>query len=330
LGLLEDLRAAVPGASFDFMVGEEAAPLLDHHPLVRDRIVFRIADTATIAYRLRRARYDLVVDSQSSPYTAALTRATSAPQRVGWDIGFWAWTYTHVLSRAGRAGEYALRERQRLLELCGIPVGPPRSRLVVSDTEGARAEESLAAAGVPSAAPRVAFVLSGRQSVKEWPVARFAQLADMLARERMIPVVIEVPGDTALVQALRDLEPRAGYVCAGGIRELLALLSRCDVLVSADTGPAHMATALGIPRVTIYGPTSPEAWSPDSALVRWVREPNRPLLTVRQMGDAGGVPGIETVTAHEVLPHIRDLVAADRTLAPTLRSPALGESAGAS
>jgi ADP-heptose:LPS heptosyltransferase len=309
LGLLEDLRAAYPGAMLDFMVGGDAAPLLDRHPLVRESIVFRIADTPAVAYRIRRAGYDLVVDAQSSPYTAALSRLTGAPLRAGWDIGFWAWTYTHRLSRGGRAGEYALRERQRLLELADVPVGPPRSRLVVSASEASMAESRLGAT-LPSGAARVALVLSGRQSVKEWPVSRFADLSRALTAEGHVPLALETPTDGDRAAELRRLAPRTTIVPAAGVRELLAVLSRCQLLVSADTGPAHMATALGVPRVTVYGPTSPEAWSPTSPIVRWVREPNRPALTVREMGDAGEQPGILGVTADDVMRHVRDLLSA--------------------
>ncbi|HEU4564739.1 MAG TPA: glycosyltransferase family 9 protein, partial [Gemmatimonadaceae bacterium] len=204
-GLLEDLRAALPDAELDFLVGKAAAPLLARHPLIATRIVYDAERALHMARVVRARRYDWVIDVQSSPRTAMLARLSGAPVRAGWGIGFWAWVYTHVLPRSGRAPEYVVRERQRFLEMLGVPVGAPRTRLALTPEERDAGEALLRAAGVPEGRARVALVLSAANRVREWPVERFAELATALLAEGAAPVALENPGDEARVARLRAL-----------------------------------------------------------------------------------------------------------------------------
>ncbi|MDQ3696519.1 MAG: glycosyltransferase family 9 protein [Gemmatimonadota bacterium] len=318
-GLLEDLRVALPHAALDLLVGVAAAPLLEHHPLVDTRIVYDPRYPARMARLVRSRRYDWVIDVQSNPRTAMLTRASGAPVRAGWDIGFWAWAYTHTLPRAGRPVEYVLRERQRLLEMLDVPVGPPRTRLVVTVAELERADSELEAGGAPAGMPRAALSLSATTRVREWPVEQFAGLATMLLADGVVPVALQNPGDGDRVARLRALEPRVVAVQTHHLRHMLATIARCGVLVSADSGPAHMATALGVPRVTIFGPTNPAAWSPGTATTRAVRAPGSVVMTTKQWARASeDHAGITGVTVATVLDQVRDLLQLDPSTVPAL------------
>jgi ADP-heptose:LPS heptosyltransferase len=201
------------------------------------------------------------------------------------------------------------RERQRLLEMLGVAAGPPRTRLVVTPDERERAEHALRSRGAIPGLPRVALVLSVGNPVREWPVERFAELALALAGDGAVVIAAANPGDEERVERLRTLAPGVLAVPTADLRVLLALLAACDVLVSGDTGPAHIATALGVPRVTIYGPTNPAAWNPGLPTTRIVRDPSVGILPTKAWGSAGDRPGLTGVTADEVLAHVRELLA---------------------
>jgi ADP-heptose:LPS heptosyltransferase len=308
-GLLEDLRRAFPAAQLDFLVGARAAPLLDGHPLIAERIVYDREHPLRMARAVRARRYDWVIDVQGNPRTAMLTRFSGAPVRAGWAIGPWQWVYTHTLSRTGRPTEYVLRERQRLLEMLGIRVGAPRTRLAVTADERARAERELRAAGAPPDPPRVALVLSVTEPVREWPVERFAELAEALARQGLAPVALLNPGDEAKVARLRALAPSVAVVPTPDLRLLLGAIAASRVLVSGDSGPAHMATALGVPRVTIYGPTNPAAWNPGLPTTPIVRDETMPVMRTKDWGSAADSPGLTGVASAAVLARVRELLA---------------------
>jgi len=307
-GLLGDLRAAYAQSEIDFLTGASAEPLLRQHSLVSRLIVYDSQHPVRTIRDVRSRHYDWVIDVQSNPRTAMLTGLSGARVRAGWEIGFWSWAYTHTLPRSGGRTVYVLRERQRFLELLKVPVDVPTTRLEVTAQELSRAEELLSAAGVPPTAPRVGMVLSVTESVRQWPVERFAELANGLAEEGIVPLVLQNPGDLALTARLVSLSPSAVVVKTAELRTLLAVIASCGVLVSGDTGPAHMATALGVPRVTIYGPTDPSAWNPGLATTIILRDPGASVMRTRDWAAAGRHAGITGVAAESVLTSVRNLL----------------------
>lgn len=261
-GIVEDLRRAFPSARIDFLTSEAGADLLRHHPLIDETLVYDRRKPWGEARRIQRRRYDWVIDGQGSPTTARLAWLSGARVRAGWGVRVWRRLYTHEVPRSGLPAVYVVRERQRFLEGLGVPVGEPRTRLVASPDELAAAEAMLRHAGVAVGAPRVALVLSVSEPIREWPAERFAELAGMLRADGLTPVLLENPEDAGRVERFRRVAPDVPVVRVFELRQLLGAIARCDVLVSGDTGPAHMATALGVPRVTLYGPTDPVQWNP--------------------------------------------------------------------
>jgi ADP-heptose:LPS heptosyltransferase len=116
------------------------------------------------------------------------------------------------------------------------------------------------------------------QERKRWPEERFAVLGDQLAAEWGCRVAIfGGPGDEDLAdRILRSMESPAINL-AGRLRlgETAAALRRCEIVISNDTGPLHMASALGVPVVGLFGPTSPNQFGPRGARHAVLRAPTR-------------------------------------------------------
>jgi ADP-heptose:LPS heptosyltransferase len=278
--LLEDLHCAFPHAAIDFLVGDAAAPLLLEHPLIRERIVLDVDHPVAMWRRVRARHYDWVIDVQGNLRTAMLTRISGAQVRVGWRVRAWPLAYTHALPRGG-GPEYVVRERRRLLGLVGVPATSAGPRLYLSAEERERGEHDAIAAGASPAAPRVGILLSTREPAKNWRVEGFAELATALASEGVTPLVFQTPGDEWRVQRLRQLAPSAAVVPPLDVRRFVGVLAACHVFVSGDTGPAHMADALAVPRVTIFGPTSPVSWAPAHPNAIAVRDELAPTVRLR-------------------------------------------------
>jgi ADP-heptose:LPS heptosyltransferase len=260
--LLEDLHRAFTGAKLDYLVGAAAAPLLAGHPLIHERIVLDPSRTRAMWRELRTRGYDWVIDVQGNLRTALVARASGAPVRVGWRIGAWPLWYTHACARRD-SGEYVVRDRLRLLELVGVPAGPPRPRMQLSREEREVGERIARAAGASPDAPRVGFVITTSEPLKDWRAEGFGAVARALADAGVTPIIFELtPADAERSPSVCAAAPTAVVVPARDLRLFSSVLSTCRVLVSGDTGPAHMADALGVPRVTIFGATSPVAWCP--------------------------------------------------------------------
>lgn len=319
-GILEDLRRAFPSAQIDFLTGPVPAQLLRHHPLIDELMVYDRAHHWREALRLRRRRYDWVIDGQGSPTTARLAWLSGAPVRAGWGVRVWHHLYTHVVPRAGLENVYVVRERQRFLEMLGVPIGEPRTRLVVTPDEVAAARQVLRGAGVPDERPRAALVLSVSEPIREWPAERYAALATALEADGIAPVLLENPGDESKVARFRAAAPQVPVVRTYDARLLLGTITACDVLVSGDTGPAHMATALGVPRVTLYGPTDPDQWNPGLPTTPRIVDPGFRVMTARERRretDHPGLTGIPVEAVHAEVRRLARATAADPTPTPT-------------
>ena len=283
--LLDDLRRALPNASIDMLVGRHAAPLVAGHPLMRNRIVLEDHGTLGTSRLVRAAEYDAVFDIQGSMRTAMITRASGAPLRVGWKVRAAPLAYTHALARGG-AAEYVVRRRRRLLELAGIAVGNSLPRIELSENERLQGEADLRSAGAPVVGSRVACALVTSSPARDWPMNRFAALGNALLDRGVTPIVLAAGTPALVVSRLRALCPRAVLVSAldddrdREMRRFLGVLAGCDVLLSGDTGPAHMADALGVPRVTVYGPTTPLNYAPGLATTIALRTPG-PAVRIR-------------------------------------------------
>jgi ADP-heptose:LPS heptosyltransferase len=153
--------------------------------------------------------------------------------------------------------------------------------------------------GVDEARPLIGVHASGGRMVKQWPVDRLAAVASRLARERRAVIVLTgTPEERPLVERLAaDLPRDVHIVDVSGVVELPVLagvLERLDLFVTADTGPMHLAAAVGTPVVAIFGPSDPRRYGPLTDRARIVTAPLwcRPCNRVRKPPGrcAGRVP----------------------------------------
>lgn len=310
--LLEDLRRAFPDAQLDYLVGQEAAPLVAGHPLVHERIVFDPSRTVAMWREIRARHYDWVVDLQGSLRTAMLTRASRAPVRLGWRIGAWRLFYTQARSRVGRM-EYVPRQRARLLEDAGVPLDaehPSRPCIHLSDEERVGGERDARSAGAVPGARRVGMLLSTREPAKDWSIEEFGAAARSLLRDGISVLIFQAPEDAALIARMRALAPGVVVLPVMDVRRVAGVMAGCCVFVSGDTGPAHMADALGVPRVTVFGPTSPVAWTSGAATTVALAGPHARIVPLRDRAKrhAAGEQFMAGIGAEQVVAAARKLL----------------------
>ena len=275
--LLDDLRAAWPDALIDVLTGPAALPLLANHPLVSSIHTYREAQVPALWLAIRRAGYDVIVDVQSSAASAPLVWGSRAAVRVGWGIRApWRWAYTRTLPRGGRDPEFVVRERRRLLETIQVPVGRTRPRLYLTDAERAQAAHDWRALGLPAGRPLVGISLSSSVPMKEWPVERWADVADALDNQGVQPVVLLATGDEAKAAVFAARTNAAVLVPPRDLRAFAAMLPALSAYVSPDTGPAHFAMALGVPTVTLYTPGNAKFWNPGDDDTVAIEAPSSP------------------------------------------------------
>ena len=229
------------------------------------------------ARALRAARYDAAALFPNSFESALVARLVGA-RRV---VGVAADARRLLLTDLVRLPDEARREHQSrtymrvaaaleraLTGTSNVDVAAPDTSLAARPETIARGREILAEAGVPAGVP-VAVLNPGATNsrAKQWPADRFAAVGDALVERfgaRVAVVGSAGERETADRVAALMRDPTRAIVLAGrtSVRELVGVLAGAVALVSNDTGPAHLGAALGVPTVTIFGPTERFATEP--------------------------------------------------------------------
>lgn len=228
---------------------------------------------------LRARHYDLTL-SLFGPWAAILAVLSGAKRRVGYgEEGYFGFMTDNVAGRHWKRGD-AMHEVDYCLKLArraGAVITPEERvpRLFVDAQAREEVERLLLQQGVDLDKPLIAcHVSSNNGQSKRWPVPYWAALADRLIRERDAQIVLTgAPVDLPLIELVtRRMQERA-FNLAGmtNLPQLAALLARADLLISGDSGPMHIAGAVGTPLIAIHGPTDPAHSGPVSPFATILR-----------------------------------------------------------
>lgn len=276
------LRELWPMASFSWVINSGLRSLVEGHPAIDDVLLFDrrrismrpsgLSVAARFVQELRKRRFDLVIDLQGLLRSGLMARASGAPYRVGYSEareGAGAF-YTHRVTPSPPETHAVDRLLQLATDLGATP-SPPRFQVAMSDQDRTWAKSILARC----ASPRLVLNMGARWLTKRWPSEHFASIARRAADERGASLVaVGAPEDRPLVE---DLKSRLGDrpvldLCgATTLPQLAAISAACDVFLSNDTGPLHLAAAAGARVVGIYTCTSPARTGPYGSRARVVQ-----------------------------------------------------------
>ncbi len=231
---------------------------------------------AADALAARRGRFDEVWLLPNSYRAALLALASGAPRRFGYATEGRGWLLTEALPPPSGT-IHQLRDFDALLASGGIAPDLDPPRLPVADATRRSTARVLAAAGLPEEAPFAALCPgSAFAQTKRWPAERFAGLADAFADRGLVVAVLVGPGEEDLGGRVAAAARSRPAVLGADLDpvELAAALSLARVAVTNDSGPMHLAGAVGTPVVALFGPTDPgrtgPSGSPSRVLDRYV------------------------------------------------------------
>jgi len=283
---IRDARAHWPAAQIDLVVGSwnaalahlvpevSAVQVLDAPWLARGAGALSWPQLVRRARAWRRAGYDLVVNFEPDIRSNFLAWLSGATRRAGYWSGGGGAFLTDALGYAPmtHASENA---RQLIARMAGRHDAPtarrPFPQLVPPREAASRAAGVLAGAR----GPMIGVHVSGGRESKQWHLDRFAAVARDLAASRNGTIVLtgterDRPMVDVVSAALKDV--RVIDAASGlDLPALAALLGRLDLFITSDTGPMHLAAAMGTPVVALFGPAHPERYGPRASLERIVR-----------------------------------------------------------
>jgi len=290
------LRERFPEAHITLLTPEKLRELWLHHPAINETISFAANENLfSVAERLRAKRFDLALVLPNSPRSVLEAWMARIPARVGYARAWRNWFLTEAVpTRMGHvrmhkrtpaeisklistgqsatrvsipASAHQIHEYLHLVAALGANPQPLAPQLEITTEEINAARDKF---GLTSISGPVFGLNPGAEygPAKRWPAARFnAAAREIQQRTGCTWLIFGGKADVPVAERIA-MESRAALhapCCVAGqtsLRELMALLKLCRVLLTNDTGPMHVAAALGTPVVVPFGSTSPELTGP--------------------------------------------------------------------
>jgi heptosyltransferase-1 len=314
------LRKALPETNIGWLVEERWAELLSSArsrgeagngigPRLADRIhmvntrrwrraVFSRStrqEIAAVVSDLRKMQYEVAIDFQGLIRSAVLAKLSGAHSVFGFaqprERAARIFYRRRVLARGSHVVEknLSLAEEAAGFGLACGAVEFAREEVAENDCDRWLEEHAIGQ-----------FVLlnpGAGWAAKQWPPERYGQLAKRLGELGFKALVNSGPGEQALARALENASQGSALAFEGSIPQLIALTRRASLFVGGDTGPMHLAAALGIPVVAIFGPTDPERNGPYRTASLVLRSPASATNHSRAQSD----PALLTISPEQVI-----------------------------
>jgi ADP-heptose:LPS heptosyltransferase len=282
LPAIADVRAFAPDAVIDLVVGTwnrdlagAIAPVtsvrtLDAAWLAREGGGLGVPALLGAARQWRRERYDLAINFEPDVRSNLLLAAAGAAWTAGYESGGGGPLLDVALDYDPRT--HTTDNARRLVASVFGQMTPRgyRSALAVPSSAHAVAAARLAGA----TGPLVGVHVNGGRAIKQWDPERFGDVARRLIESARATIVLTGgPGDRTLVDQVAAMLPGRVIDVAGDLDLLsvAAILQRLDLLVTGDTGPMHLAVAVGTPVLAVFGPSDPARYAPRGSSDRVVR-----------------------------------------------------------
>lgn len=229
-----------------------------------------------LARHLKERRFDVALVPHRSSRSAFLAYMADIPLRVGFDQNSMGPLFTHRVSRLSEKHE--VERNLALLEPFGGPPAGFEPKLTVSVTEKARDRAAEWLEDLDGAKLKVGISPGSVWGTKQWMPEGFAKVMDVLAEERNASfVIVGGPKDAEIASEVESKSSAPALNLAGNtsIKEMIAVIEVLDLFVTNDTGPMHVAAALDVPIVAVFGATTPElGFAPYTENARIVQPPD--------------------------------------------------------
>jgi lipopolysaccharide heptosyltransferase II len=248
------LKSSYPGAEIHWLVFKAWEEAIDLFPGVSEKIVWDkklgLKEYFRVIAEIQKASFDIVIDLQGLARTAIIAKLSGGKNIVGVPgMKEFSWLFIKEPFPESRKINAALRNLESVRYLTGKSFEPVFEMQVPEDSLKA-AEQMLEKNGISEGDRLAAFIPAARGKAKTWLAEYYDELAGLLGKKYKIKAVaLGAKGDGKQLEnpKITDLTGRTS------LKTLAAVLSRCEVVIGGDTGPVHLAAALGIASIAIFG-----------------------------------------------------------------------------
>ena len=288
--VVRSLKEQYTESSVAFLCHPMGKLILEDNPYIDEVITYNPEQTFWEGLRflkeLRARSFDVVFDYMYNPRSALFSLATGANRRVSFESR--RGIFYNILVKQSREVDYVVRKKFELLKAMNIPTGSEQLILPWEKEHLALVDKFFKLAPkFELASIRIAIGATHRRKHRRWCLKKFAALADMLVRKWDAQILwLWAPGEEEFVDEAMDFCEMVSFKSPPTkFRELVAMISNCDLFIGNSNGSSHVAVAAGIHSLQLHGPSLARSWCPDNDRHHFVRASEVEIDGVGKMKD---------------------------------------------
>ena len=263
--IIDNLRIHFPAATIDYLTEPFVKPVLENNPNINKVITMGKTEFPfNVALRVRKEKYNLILDLWSNPRSAQITFLSGVKYRVGFAYRGRKYAY-NIKATSGRGKEHAAEHNLELLKALNVPILSKDIQYVVSEEDNAFAKDFIEN-NFQKNKIITGIIPAGGWESKRCDAVKWVEICKAIADKYKTKfLILWGPGDEKDSEYIKNNLPDLSVLSPQiSLQQMSALIKNCDLVLANDSGPMHISAALGVPILGIFGPTSPKAHGPYS------------------------------------------------------------------
>ena len=263
--ILDNLKAHYPNAKIDYLTEHFAKYSVKNNPLVHKVLTMhKIEFVLKVAWRIRKEKYDMIIDLWSNPRSAQITFLSGVKYRVGFAYRGRKYAY-NILGTSEKGDHHSAEHNLELLKPLGVDIVSKKIHYSVGPLEKIFADDFFSENKL-DVGNVFGIIPAGGWDSKRCDKEKWVEICnESVKRFNCKILVLWGPGDENDAKFIKsNLKENCFLSPKSTLPQLAALISKCDLVIANDSGPMHISAALGVPTLGIFGPTNPKAHGPYS------------------------------------------------------------------
>lgn len=324
---IKAIREKYKDRKIDLLGSEYARDLLSQEAIFNEVATFKcpwayndysltnIISLIKILIRMRKANYDLAIDCRGDIRNNALLYLIGAKRRVSYDISGGGSFLTDIVAYDNKL-DHQTEDNEHLVKSMGIVINDNIEIIKLTKQEECNAKNVIAGLGINANKMLIGIHPGAGKEKRLWPTYRYKKLIDLILKENDADIII-LSGKTdekVAKEIKNNFAQKVHYVSNMKIRALAAIMACCNIFIGLDSGPTHLALAMGIPTIALYGPNPPDFVGPykPRAKCRSIFKDGldcRPCLRNECINKINGISAcMEAIYPEEIITNIKNII----------------------
>jgi lipopolysaccharide heptosyltransferase II len=263
--ILENLHGYFPDVKIDYLTEHFAVQALENNPLVNKVLSMKKKEFPLfVANRIRKEKYDMILDLWSNPRSAQITFLSGVRYRVGYNYRGRRYAY-NILVNPESNNQHAAEDNLSFLNAIDVPIKSKAIHYNVSNEDDEWAKDFIKDSFYVNTYV-IGILPSGGWPSKRCDASKWVEIGKKINNNFNVQfLILWGPGDEEDANFInQNLSPDCVLAPETNVKQLSALINNCDLIIANDSGPMHIAGVLEVPTLGIFGPTNPAAHRPYS------------------------------------------------------------------